>query len=45
MEKGCKNYRETLDSSKGKIVYAAGKACDIYKLGGKPYDNYRISSK
>ena len=24
MEKGCKNHRETLYSSKGKIVYVAG---------------------
>ena len=33
MEKGCKNHRETLYSSKGKIVY----------IVGKPHDNYRIS--
>ena len=27
MEKGCKNHRETLYSSKGKIVYVVGKPC------------------
>ena len=30
-------------SSKGKIVYVVGKPCHIYRLRGKPYDNYRIS--
>ena len=43
MEKGRKNHRETLYSSKGKIVYVVGKPCNIYRLRGKPYDNYRIS--
>ena len=43
IEKGCKNHRETLYSSKGKIVYVVGKPCNIYRLQGKPYDNYRIS--
>ena len=43
MEKGCKNHRETLYSSKGKIVYVVGKPCNIYRLQGKPNDNYRIS--
>ena len=38
MEKGCKNHRETLYSSKGKIVYIVGKPCNIYRLRGKPYD-------
>ena len=27
MEKGCKNHRETLYFSKGKIVYVVGKPC------------------
>ena len=31
MEKGCKNHRETLYSSKGKIVYVVGKPCNIYR--------------
>ena len=43
MEKGCKNHRETLYFSKGKIVYFVGKPFNIYRLRGKPYDNYRIS--
>ena len=43
MEKGCKNYWETWYFSKGKIVYAVGKPCTIYRLWEKPYDNYRIS--
>ena len=43
MEKGCKNHRETLYSSKGQIVYIVWKPCNIYTLQGKPYDNYRIS--
>ena len=30
MEKGCKNHRETLHSSKGKIVYVVGNPCNIY---------------
>ena len=29
MEKGCKNYRETQYSSKGKIVYVVGNPCNI----------------
>ena len=33
MEEGCKNHRETLYSSKGKIV---GKPCNIYRLRGNP---------
>ena len=36
MEKGCKNHRETLYSSKGKIVYVVGKPCNIYRLWGNP---------
>ena len=36
------HHRETLYSSKGKIVYVVGKPCNIYRLGGKPYDNYSI---
>ena len=34
MEKGCKNHRETLYSSKGKIVYVVGKPCNINRLRG-----------
>ena len=36
MEKGCKNHRETLYPSKGKIVYVVGKPCNIYRLRGNP---------
>ena len=36
MEKGCKNHRETLYSSKGKIVYVVGKPYNIYRLRGNP---------
>ena len=43
MEKGSKIHKETLYSSKGKIVYVVGKPCNIYRLQGKPYVNYRIS--
>ena len=43
MEKGCKNHRETLNSLKGKILYVVRKPCNIYRLQGKPYDNYKIS--
>ena len=43
MEKDCKNKKETLDSPKEKIVYVGGKPFNIYRLRGKPYDNYRIS--
>ena len=45
MEKGCKNHRETLCSSKGKSVYVVGKPCNIYRLRGKPYDIYRLQGK
>ena len=31
-----KNHRETLYSSKGKIVYVVGKPCNIYRLRGNP---------
>ena len=31
-----KNQRETLYSSKGKIVYVVGKPCNIYRLRGNP---------
>ena len=41
-EKGCKKHRETLYSLKGNIVCVLGKPCNIYRLRGKPYDNYRI---
>ena len=34
--KGCKNHRETLYSSKGKILYVLGKRCNIYRLQGNP---------
>ena len=40
MKKDFKNHKETLYSSKGKIVYFVGKPCNIYRLRGKPYDNY-----
>ena len=43
MEKAFKNHRETQYFSKGKIVYAVGKPCTIYRLWEKLYDNYRIS--
>ena len=33
MEKGCKNYIETLYSSKGKIVYVVGKPCNTSDCG------------
>ena len=40
MEKGCKNHRETLRetlySSKGKIVHVVGKPFNIYRLRGNP---------
>ena len=36
MEKGCKNHRKTLYSSKGKIVYIVEKPCNIYRLRGNP---------
>ena len=36
MEKGCKNHRETLYSSKGKIAYIVEKPCNIYRLQGNP---------
>ena len=36
MEKGCKNHRETLYSSKGKIVSVVGKPCNIYRFRGNP---------
>ena len=36
MEKGCKNHRETLYSSKGKIAYIVEKPCNIYRLRGNP---------
>ena len=36
MEKGCKNHRETLYSSKGEIVYVVWKPCNIYRLRGNP---------
>ena len=36
MEEGCKNHKETLYSSKGKIVYVVGKPRNIYRLRGNP---------
>ena len=36
METGCKNHRETLYSSKGKVAYVMGKPCNIYRLRGNP---------
>ena len=36
MEKVCKNHKETLYSSKEKIVYVVGKPCNIYRLRGNP---------
>ena len=41
MEKGCKmNHRNTLYSPKGNIMYVVGQPRNIYRLQGKPYDNY-----
>ena len=37
MKNGYTNHRETLYSSKGKIVYVVGKPCKIYRMRGKPY--------
>ena len=43
MEKGCKNHRKTLYSSKGKIVYVVGKPCNIYRLQlENPMINYHL---
>ena len=36
MEKDCKNHKETLYSSKRKIVYAVGNPRNIYRLQGNP---------
>ena len=36
IKKGCRNHRETLYSSKGKIVYVIGKPFNIYRLQGNP---------
>jgi hypothetical protein len=36
MKQGCKNHRETLYSSEGKIVYVVWKPCNIYRLRGNP---------
>ena len=35
LQKGCKNHRETLYSSKGKIVYVVGIPCNIYSYDTK----------
>ena len=40
MKKDFKNHKETLYSSKGKIVYVVGKPCNIFRFQGKPYDYY-----
>ena len=32
----CKDHRESLYSSKGKIVYVVGKPCNIYRFWGNP---------
>ena len=32
MEEGCKNYKETLYSSKGHIVIVVGNPCNIYPM-------------
>jgi len=45
MQEGYKNCRETLYSSKGKVVYVVRKPCNIYRLQGNPYGNYRFSPK
>ena len=42
MEKGCENHKNTLYSSKGKIVYVVGKPCNIYRLRGNPIVIIRI---
>ena len=36
MGKCCKNQKETLYSSKKKIVYVVGKPCNIYRLQENP---------
>ena len=33
---GSKNHRETLQSSKGNIMYVVGKPCNICRLRGNP---------
>ena len=38
---GLLESQETLYSSKRKFLYVVGKPCNIYRLWGKPYDNYR----
>ena len=39
--KGCKNHRETLYSSRGKIVYVVGKSNIYLQIAGKSYSYYR----
>ena len=42
----CNMYgKETLYSSKGKIVYAVGKPCNIHRLGGNPIVIIGVSSQ
>ena len=41
MEEGCKNHKETIYSSRGKIVW--GNPVIFVDFGGKPYDNFRTS--
>ena len=36
MEKGSKNHKETLYSSKGKIMYVVRNPCNIYRLQRNP---------
>ena len=46
MEKGCTTVRITKKAyaphSERLCAYVVGKPCNIYRLQGKPYDNYRI---
>jgi hypothetical protein len=43
MEKGFKNHKEALYSSKGKSVYAFGKLCNKYlQIAGKSYSYHRV---
>ena len=43
MKEGCKNHRETLYSSKGKIVYVVGKPYYYLQIAGKSYNYHGVS--
>ena len=45
LKKAVRITEKPYNSSKGKIVYVVGKPCNMYRLRGKPYDNYRISQQ